>query len=140
MSPSRPRFARAPEAAKARNRRSRAERSRRTESRSRADPDHSERAQTAANRVDEALGGQRLCDRLRRAPRSRGQHLNSPVQEQPGMLEKDFGVLGLGSVAGIRIHHELGIWQVLGQQEGVDREDDDVFAPMHNQGSLANPS
>ena len=52
------------------------------------------------------------------------------------MLEKDFGVLGLGSVAGIRIHHELGIWQVLGQQEGVDREDDDVFAPMHNQGSL----
>ena len=56
------------------------------------------------------------------------------------MLEKDFGVLGLGSVAGIRIHHELGIWQVLRQQERVDRDDDDVFAPMHNQGSLVNPS
>ena len=30
--------------------------------------------------------------------------------------------------------------QVLGQEEGVDRDDDDVFAPMHNQGSLVNPS
>jgi hypothetical protein len=39
------------------------------------------------------------------------------------MLEKDYRVLRLGSVAGIRIHHELGIWQVLRQQEGVDRED-----------------
>ena len=56
------------------------------------------------------------------------------------MLEKDFRVLGLRSVAGIRIHHELGIGQVLRQQEGVDREDDNVFAPMHNQGSLVNPS
>ena len=56
------------------------------------------------------------------------------------MLEKDFGVLRLRSVAGIRIHHELGIWQVPGQQEGVDRDHDDVFAPMHNQGSLVNPS
>ena len=56
------------------------------------------------------------------------------------MLEKDFCVLRLRSVAGIRIHHELGIGQVLRQQEGVDREDDDVFAPMHNQGSLMNPS
>jgi len=55
------------------------------------------------------------------------------------MLEKDFGVLRLGSVAGIRIHHELGIWQVLRQQEGINREDDNVFAPMHNQGSLVNP-
>jgi hypothetical protein len=45
--------------------------------------------------------------------RSKGQHLNSPVQEQPRMLEKDFRVLRLRSVAGIRIHHELGVWQVL---------------------------
>jgi hypothetical protein len=29
------------------------------------------------------------------------------------MIEKDFRVLGLRSVAGIRIHHELGIGQVL---------------------------
>ena len=56
------------------------------------------------------------------------------------MLEKDFGVLGLRSVAGIRIHREQSIRQVLGQQEGVDREDNNVFAPMHNQGSLVNPS
>ena len=56
------------------------------------------------------------------------------------MFEKDFRVLRLRSVAGIRIDHEQGIRQVLSQEEGVDRHDDDVFAPMHNQGSLANPS
>ena len=44
------------------------------------------------------------------------------------MLEKDFRVLRLCSVAGIWIHHELGVWQVLRQQEGVDRDHDDVFA------------
>jgi hypothetical protein len=53
------------------------------------------------------------------------------------MLEKDFRVLRLRPMAGIWIPHELGIRQVLGQQEGVDRDDDD---PMHNQGSLVNPS
>ena len=31
------------------------------------------------------------------------------------MLEKDFRMLRLRSVAGIRMHHELGIRQVLGQ-------------------------
>jgi hypothetical protein len=56
------------------------------------------------------------------------------------MLEKDFRVLRLRSVAGIRIHHELRIWQVLGQEEGVDRDDDDVFIPTHNQRPLPNPS
>jgi hypothetical protein len=45
------------------------------------------------------------------------------------MLEKDFCVLRLHSVAGIRIHHELGIRQVLGQEEGVDRHDNDVPSP-----------
>ena len=55
------------------------------------------------------------------------------------MLEKDFRMLRLRSVADIRIHHELGVWQVLGQEEGVDRADDEVFAPMHDQGSLVDP-
>jgi len=55
------------------------------------------------------------------------------------MLEKDVRVLRLRSVTGIRIHYELGIRQVLGQEEGVDWHDDDVFAPMHNQGSLVDP-
>ena len=55
------------------------------------------------------------------------------------MLEKDFRVLRLRSVAGIRIHHELGIGQVLGQEESVDRWYDDVFASMHDQSSLINP-
>lgn len=52
------------------------------------------------------------------------------------MLEQGFRVLRLRSVAGIRIHHELRVRQVLGQEEGVDWGDDDVFASMHNQGSL----
>src|SRR5262249_45183816 len=55
------------------------------------------------------------------------------------MLEKDFSVLRLRSVTGFRIHHELGIRQVLGQEEGVDRGDDDVFASMHDQNSLMHP-
>ena len=56
------------------------------------------------------------------------------------MFEKDFRVLRLRSVAGIRIHHELGIGQVLSQEKGVDRHDDDVFIPTHNQRSLLKPS
>src|SRR6516165_777967 len=55
------------------------------------------------------------------------------------MLEKDFSMLRLRSVTGVRIHHELGIRQVLGKEEGVDRGDDDVFASKHDQGSLVNP-
>jgi hypothetical protein len=56
------------------------------------------------------------------------------------MFEKDFRVLRLRSVARIRMHHELGVGQVLRQKEGVNRDHDDVLAPMHNQGSLMNPS
>jgi hypothetical protein len=48
------------------------------------------------------------------------------------MLEKDFRVLRGRCVVGIRIHHELGIGQVLLQEEGVDRDDDDVVVPMRN--------
>jgi hypothetical protein len=35
------------------------------------------------------------------------------------MLEKDVGMLRLCSVAGIRIHHQLSIGQVLLQEEGI---------------------
>ena len=56
------------------------------------------------------------------------------------MLEKDVRVLRLRSVAGIRIYYELGIRQVLRQQEGVDRHDDDVFAPTRNQGPVVDLS
>ena len=54
------------------------------------------------------------------------------------MLEKDIRVLGGCSVAGVRIHRELGVWQVLLQEEGVDRNDDRLLVPMRNQGALAN--
>jgi len=55
------------------------------------------------------------------------------------MLKKDVRVLRLRSVTGIRIHHELSVRQVLGQEESVDRWDDDVFASTHDQSSLVNP-
>src|SRR6202171_5295043 len=42
-------------------------------------------------------------------------------------------------MAGVRIHHELGVWQVLCQDEGVNWRDDDVLVPMHDQGGLADP-
>jgi len=58
---------------------------------------------------------------------------SSPVQEQACMLKKDVRVLRLRSVTGIRIHHELSVRQVLGQEESVDRWDDDVFASTHDQ-------
>ena len=54
------------------------------------------------------------------------------------MLEKDIRVLRGCSVAGVRIHHELGVWQVLLQEERVDWDDDRLLVPMRNQGGLAN--
>ena len=52
------------------------------------------------------------------------------------MLEEDFRVLRVSSVTGVWIHHQLGVGQVLLQEKGVDRDDDDVFVSMHDQGSL----
>ena len=52
------------------------------------------------------------------------------------MLEEDFRVLRVSSVAGVWIHHQLGVGQVLPQEKGVDRDDDDVFVSMHDKGSL----
>ena len=48
------------------------------------------------------------------------------------MREEDFRVLRVSSVAGIRIHHQLGVGQVLLQQKGIDGDDDDVFVSMHD--------
>jgi ABC-type uncharacterized transport system substrate-binding protein len=52
------------------------------------------------------------------------------------MLEEDFRVLRVSSVAGVWIHHQLGVGQVLPQEKGVDRDNDDVFVSMHDKGSL----
>ena len=46
------------------------------------------------------------------------------------MLEKDIRVLGGCSVAGVRIHRELGVCQVLLQEERVDWDDDRLLVPM----------
>lgn len=54
------------------------------------------------------------------------------------MLEKDIRMLRRRSMTRIRIHHQQGIGQVLLQEEGVDGNDNDVFAPVYDQGALAN--
>ena len=46
------------------------------------------------------------------------------------MLEEDFRVLRVSSMAGIWIHHQLGVGQVLLQQKGVDRDDGDAFVSI----------
>ena len=60
------------------------------------------------------------------------------VQKQPRMLEKDVSMLRRCSVASIRIHHELGIGQMLFQEEGVDRNNNDVLISMYDEGRLRN--
>jgi len=52
------------------------------------------------------------------------------------MLKEDFRMLRLRPVAGVRIHDELSIGQVLGQQERVDRLDHDILVPVHHQGRV----
>ena len=42
-------------------------------------------------------------------------------------------MLRLCSVARIRVHDELSIGEMLSEKERIDRHDDDVLAPMHNQ-------
>ena len=42
-------------------------------------------------------------------------------------------------MTGVWVHHELGVRQVLGQDEGVHRRDDNVLVPMHDQSGLADP-
>ena len=52
------------------------------------------------------------------------------------MLEKDVRVLRLRSVAGVRIHNQLSVGQMLRQEKGVDRHDDNIFVPMCDQCGL----
>jgi hypothetical protein len=49
------------------------------------------------------------------------------------MLKEDFRMLGLRAVARIGAHDELSIWEMLGEEERVDRQDDDVLVSMDRQ-------
>jgi len=55
------------------------------------------------------------------------------LQGQADRLKQVGRELGVRYALEGSVHHKLGIGQVLRQREGVDREDDNVFAPMHNQ-------
>src|ERR1700733_7252320 len=57
----------------------------------------------------------------------------SPIEKQARIFQEVLGILRIGSVARIRVHDELSIWEMLSKKERIDRRDDDVLAPMHNQ-------
>ena len=46
------------------------------------------------------------------------------------MLKKDFRVLRLCAMAGVWIHDQMSIWQVLAEQECVDRNNHDIPVPV----------
>src|ERR1700733_12549350 len=57
----------------------------------------------------------------------------SPIEKQPRIFQEVLGILRICAVARIRVHDELSIGQMLSEEERIDRYDDDVLAPMHNQ-------
>src|SRR6202042_921377 len=57
----------------------------------------------------------------------------SPIEKQARIFQEVLGILRIGSVSRIRVHDELSIREMLSEKEGIDRHDDDVLAPMHNQ-------
>jgi hypothetical protein len=57
----------------------------------------------------------------------------SPVEKQLRMFQEGLRMLGLCAVACIGVHDELSIGEMLSEKERIDRHDDDVLAPMHNQ-------
>ena len=54
------------------------------------------------------------------------------------MLNKEIGMLRSRSVAGVRIHDQLRVGQVLREQESVDRNDNNVFITMRNESGARN--
>src|SRR5271168_2962814 len=54
------------------------------------------------------------------------------------MLEKGISMLRCRSVTCVRINDELGIGQMLCEQEGIDRNDNDVLTSMHDESRLTN--
>src|ERR1700737_4809970 len=57
----------------------------------------------------------------------------SPIEKQPRIFQDVLGILRICAVARIRVHDELSIGEMLSEKERIDRYDDDVLAPMHNQ-------
>ena len=49
------------------------------------------------------------------------------------MLQECSRVLILGSMTRIGIHNQLCVWQVLGQDQRIDRRNDNVFIPVNDQ-------
>ena len=60
------------------------------------------------------------------------------IQKYTSVLEESVCVLGLRCMAGVRIHDELSVWNVLYHDERVDRRDDDVLGPMYDERGVLN--
>src|SRR5277367_1720532 len=56
-----------------------------------------------------------------------------PIEKRPRIFQEVLGILRICSVASIRVHDELSVWQMLRQNESVDRCHYDVFVAVNNQ-------
>src|SRR6202041_3149178 len=56
-----------------------------------------------------------------------------PTEKQPRIFHEVLGILRICSVTRIRVHDELSIWQMLRQNESVDRCHYDVFVAVNNE-------
>src|ERR1700722_9150843 len=56
-----------------------------------------------------------------------------PTEKQPRIFQEILGILGICSVARIRVHDELSVWQMLLQNESVHRYHYDVFVAVNNE-------
>src|SRR5580700_4274474 len=56
-----------------------------------------------------------------------------PSQKQPRIFQEVLGILRICTVARIRVHDELSVWQMLRQNESVDRNHYDVFVALNNE-------
>src|ERR1700722_8583927 len=56
-----------------------------------------------------------------------------PSQKQPRIFQEVLGILRICSVARVRVHDELSVWQMLCQYESVDRCHYDVFVAVNNE-------
>src|SRR5580698_257983 len=56
-----------------------------------------------------------------------------PTEKLPRVSQEVLGILRICSVVRIRVHNELSVWQMLSQNESVDRCHYDVFVAVNNE-------
>src|SRR3984957_3856276 len=56
-----------------------------------------------------------------------------PTEKQPRIFQEVLGILRICTVTRIRVHDQLSVWQMLRQNESVDRYHYDVFVAVNNE-------